>query len=88
MVKAMLLAQGLWSEFLWSEPSTVGSWKSSLRWAFLSNFKTSQIHALNDTFMASICREWDVVKFFLIRIFPFSNEEVLRQPLIWIFFSD
>ena len=66
-----------------------GLWKPSLRWAFLSNFKTRQICGPIDGFMVGICKAWDAVKFFFIHRCPSSNEELLRQLLIWnIIFSD
>ena len=94
VVRAMLPGQGIWSNFLLNrlfdiKPSTGGSWKPSLRWAFLSNFKMRPIHGPIDGFMVGICKAWEAVKFFLTRRCPSSNEELLRQPLIWNFiFSD
>ena len=49
------------------KPSRGGFWKPSLRWAFLSNFKTRPIHGPIDGFMVGICKAWDVVKFLFIR---------------------
>ena len=47
------------------------------------------IHGPIDGFMVGICKAWEAVKFFLIGRCPSSNEELLRQPLIWNFiFSD
>ena len=70
VVRAMLPAQGIWSELLLNrlvdiKPSMGVLWKPSLRWAFLSNFKTRQIRGPIDGFMVGICKAWDVVKFFL-----------------------
>ena len=47
------------------------------------------IHGLINGFMVGISKAWEAVKFFFIRRCPSSNEELLRQPLIWNFiFSD
>ena len=64
-------------------------WKPSPRWAFLSNFKTRQLHGPIDGFMVGICKAWDVAKLFFICRCPSLNEELLHKPLIWNFiFSD
>ena len=64
------------------KPSTGVFWKPSLRWAFLSNFKTRPIHDPIDGFMVGkFCKAWEAVKYFLfidaplqMKNFIFSDE--------------